>query len=198
MPRKGWSAVQVPDRWLQVDQVSEMKIRTVAITVCAFACSRPGCKPPACGRWKSGDPAHRREEQSYTTVLDRALGPKDGGVREQVSKQHNDVQHGKGQICHAVVPEVTVEAARVSVVKLEAARAALAQSPGPEVDVFDGSIGTCQGCRVPCHQWTSTFTQCQQFIGRPVKRSTILRGGVGVCRRFGTCCNICNRKPQRV
>ena len=112
----------------------------------------PG-KPPVRGRWRSG--VHRRREDvSAAKVLESAmaaLGPEDGATKagleaalRRAKEQHKGVSLGR-----APVPEVTFEAARVRVQKLEAALLAMADFPGPEVDVLPAALTRAKAAAVP-------------------------------------------------
>ena len=70
----------------------------------------------------------------------------------------------------ALVPEVTFEAARVRVQKLEAALLALADFPGPEVDVLQAALTRAKAAAVAPPLNVQQVVQCQQFIERTVKR----------------------------
>ena len=128
MPRKGWSSMQVPDGWLQVIRGPRPKsVQWPVQSRLPTSAQSPGTPPPQFprGRWRSGDPQNRREQNSITAIERAltALGPEDVSVKdglEAVLRRAKD----KAKVAtpaRALVPEVTFEAARVRVVKLEAA-----------------------------------------------------------------------------
>ena len=132
MLRKGWSSVQVPDGWLQVIRGPRPKsVQWPVQSRLPTSAQSPGTPPPPFprGRWRSGDPPNRREQNSVTAI-ERALAalePEDVSVKyglETVLRRAKDKAKAATP-SRAPVPVVTFEAARVKVVKLEAALAAL-------------------------------------------------------------------------
>ena len=135
----------------------------------------PGTPPPQFprGRWRSGDPQNRREQNSITAI-ERALAalePEDVSVKdglEAVLRRAKD----KAKVAtpaRAPVPEVTFEAARVKLVKLEAALAALSDCAGPDADVLREALARAKVAASP-PPGDIQLKQCQQFIDRTVKR----------------------------
>ena len=75
----------------------------------------------------------------------------------------------------APVPEVTLEVARVRVVKLEAALAVLADVSGPEVDALRNTLARAKVAASP-PPVDVQLSQCQQFIKGLSNASKIWRG----------------------
>ena len=174
MVRKSWTQVEVPGGWLQLFRGPRPKSEQWLMQSgrSPSAAQVPG-KPPVRGRWRSGAVHRRREDVSAVKVLEAmaALGPEDGATKagleaalRRAKEQHKGVSPGR-----APVPEVTFEAARVRVQKLEAALLAIADFPGPEVDVLQAVLTHAKAAAVP-PPVNVQVTQCQQFIERTVKR----------------------------
>ena len=79
-----------------------------------------------------------------------ALGPEDGAIKAGLEAALRRVkEQDKAGVSPGRAPvPVTFEAARVLVQKFEAALLAMADFPGPEVDVFASSSDTRQSCRM--------------------------------------------------
>ena len=125
-------------------------------------------------------------------------------LSEEVSKQHCDELETRPKLPRPVVPlspRRRFEAARVRVVKLEAALAALADFSGPEVDALTAALARAQVAASP-PPVDVQLTECQQFIDRTVKRIEDLDRFREVesirLQEARTGCNVCSRKPWRV
>ena len=133
----------------------------------------PGTPPPAFPRgiWRSGDPPNRREQNSITAI-ERALAalePEDVSVKDGLEAVLRRAKDKAATPIRAIVPEVTFEAARVKVVKLETALAALSDCAGPEVDALQEALARVKVAASP-PPVDIQLKQCQQFIDRTVKR----------------------------
>ena len=164
----------VPDGWLQVIRGPRPKSEQWPQQSRLLAVAQNVGTPQARGRWRSGDSHVRRGEPNSVTALERALivlGPEDGVVREGLEAAWRRAKD-RAKVAtpsRAPVPEVTFEAARVRVVKLEAALAALADVSGPEVDALRNALARAKVAASP-PPVDVQLSQCQQFIERTVKR----------------------------
>ena len=171
MPRNGWSSVPVPDGWLQVIRgprpKSEQWPQQSRLPAIAQSVT-----PPTRGKLRSGDSHVRRGEPNSVTALERALtvlGPEDVRAGLEAALQRAKDKAKVATLSRAPVPEVTLEAARVRVVKLEAALAALADVSGPEVDAMRKALARARVAASP-PPVDVQLSQCQQFIERTVRR----------------------------
>ena len=134
----------------------------------------PG-KPPVREPWRSGAVHRRREDVSAAKVLESAmaaLGPEDGATKAGLKtalRRVKEQDKAGVSLGRAPVPEVTFEAARVRVHKLEAALLAMADFPGPEVDVLQAAVTRARAAAVP-PPLNVQVIHCQQFIEPTVKR----------------------------
>ena len=108
-------------------------------------------KPPVRGRWRSDQP-QRRAESSPVAALERALAALGREVRGAKAELEAALQRAREKAkvvapSRAPVPEVTIEAARARVVRLEAALAALVDHSGP----VDGRSSIRHACC--CRSW---------------------------------------------
>ena len=161
----------------------------------------PGTPPPfPRGRWRSGDPPNRREQNSITAI-ERALAalePEDVSVKEgleAVLRRAKDKAKAATP-SRAPVPEVTFEAARVKVVKLEAALAALSACAGPEVDALREALARAKVAASPATSGHSV--EAMPTVHRLDCEAHRRFGQISRVEsvRLGTVCNVSNRKPQ--
>ena len=147
--------MQVPDGWLQVIRGPRPKsVQWPVQSRLPTSAQSPGTPPPPFprGRWRSGDPPNRREQNSITAI-ERALAALES---EDVSVKHGleaVLRRAKDKAkaatpSRAPVPEVTFEAARVKVVVGGSARRSVGLCR-TRSRCLARSIGTCQSCSVP-------------------------------------------------
>ena len=99
-----------------------------------------------------------------------ALGPEDAGAKAGLQAAlERAKQKAKVAPSRAPAPEVTIDAARARVARLEAALSALADHTGPEVDALTAALARARIAASP-PPVDVQVTQCQQFIERAVKR----------------------------
>ena len=182
MPRRGWTAA--PDGWVQF-------IRGPRPPAQRWPMAQGNRQPPqgkvaeraavVFGGQVSGEPIVRGRRRSDVppvgsnpvAALERALaalGPEDAGAKAGLQAAlERAKQKAKVAPSRAPAPEVTIDAARVRVARLEAALSALADHTGPEVDALTAALARARIAASP-PPVDVQVTQCQQFIERAVKR----------------------------
>ena len=127
-------------------------------------------KPIVCGRWRSDVPPVGSDPVAALERALAALGPEDAGAKAGLQAAlERAKQKAKVAPSRAPAPEVTIDAARVRVARLEAALSALADRTGPEVDALTAALARARIAASP-PPVDVQVTQCQQFIERAVKR----------------------------
>ena len=176
MPRRGWTTAL--DGWVQFIRGPRPPAQPWPLAQgnrqppgkAVVSGGQGSGKPPVRGRWRSDVP---RVAPSPVATLERALaalGPEDAEAKVGLQAAlERAKQKAKVAPTRAPVPEVTIDAARLRVARLEAALSALADHSGPEVDALTAALARARIAASP-PPVDVQVTQCQQFIDRAVKR----------------------------
>ena len=164
MGRRGWSAVPIPESWVQVIRGPRPKSE---VWPRAKSAQKVPQEP---GRWRNSSRADSSKVRSLEIALN-SLNPEESGARVELHaalRRAKEVTQKPLQRS-STTPDARVAEARVKVAKLEKALEALEGTDGVEVDAIKKALVKA---KVAAHEKhvSEQIADCKSFIDRAEKR----------------------------